>query len=102
MGKKKKDETVTFKIVDPKTLELCEVCGNIIKTQIFKGTKWCSDNCRKILSGELTGDAMAAHLVSRKPNGLTPWEDAALTRIVTRGLVERAARMRAEAKQDGK
>lgn len=30
----------------------CKNCGNEIKTAIFKGGEWCSDDCRKQLSGE--------------------------------------------------
>jgi predicted nucleic acid-binding Zn ribbon protein len=32
----------------------CEVCGNQVKVQIFRGSHLCSDLCRKVKSGELT------------------------------------------------
>lgn len=31
---------------------LCKNCGNEILVMCFKGTDWCSDNCRKALKGD--------------------------------------------------
>lgn len=31
----------------------CSNCGNKIAIQIFKGGRWCSDNCRKALGEDV-------------------------------------------------
>lgn len=46
----------------------CGICGVEIKVSIFKGTGWCSEDCRKVLKGE-----------TEKPSALT---DAGITNIL--------------------
>ena len=32
--------------------EKCKNCNNPVLVAIFKGTGWCSDDCRKVIQGE--------------------------------------------------
>jgi endogenous inhibitor of DNA gyrase (YacG/DUF329 family) len=35
---------------------MCENCGKEIKTTIFKGNPFCSDNCRRVLGHSIRGE----------------------------------------------
>lgn len=32
--------------------QFCKNCGREIRVMAFRGTDWCSDNCRKVLLGK--------------------------------------------------
>ena len=56
-------------------METCLICGLPIKVQIFKhGRGYCSDDCRKILDGEITDTDKIARMLSEKNSDITPWE----------------------------
>lgn len=42
--------------------DLCLVCTEVIKMQIFKGTDFCSELCRKEWNGELDQPMAVAYL----------------------------------------
>jgi predicted nucleic acid-binding Zn ribbon protein len=44
----------------------CEACEQQITTQIFRGEKWCSEKCRKVIQKENDGPASAMDNVKRK------------------------------------